>query len=224
MRTAPNRQRERRMRCRSRASRSARRGSPLQAETASSPAVANASPSKSGIAGSANAFAGTLSSGSAPNWSQRIGAVTTPHAVETATTMGNGARCAAQREDRNHGGERQLESRVVDEIWVPLEQHDRGDQEHVPGIAQPAREPGERRRSDAFAALLRPTTAPATASELAIPTAWIRETLPSASPTQSAPASRCPGARDQFMAGQAPSGRRSGRARSLRSRRVDQPR
>ena len=42
-------------------------------------------PEQRPTAGSASAFAGTPSSGTAPNWSQRIGAVAAPQAAETAT-------------------------------------------------------------------------------------------------------------------------------------------
>jgi hypothetical protein len=38
------------------------------------------------MAGSASAFAGTVQSGIVPNWSQRMGAVTMPHAAEIPTT------------------------------------------------------------------------------------------------------------------------------------------
>jgi hypothetical protein len=37
------------------------------------------------MTGSASAFAGTVQSGTAPNWSHRIGAVASPHANATAT-------------------------------------------------------------------------------------------------------------------------------------------
>ena len=47
---------------------------------------AEAAPSRTGIAGSARAFAGTVQSGITPNCSQRIGAVTTPHAAEIPIT------------------------------------------------------------------------------------------------------------------------------------------
>ena len=50
-----------------------------------SPAVANASASSTGIAGSARAFAGTPRSGKYPNSSQTIGAVTRLQPSETAT-------------------------------------------------------------------------------------------------------------------------------------------
>ena len=47
--------------------------------------AAIARPSKGTTAGAAAAFAGTETSGIAWNWSQRIGAVAAPQAVETAT-------------------------------------------------------------------------------------------------------------------------------------------
>ena len=49
-------------------------------------AAASPAPRRTGIAGSAMAFAGTVHSGITPNWSQRIGAVTSPQAIEIPTT------------------------------------------------------------------------------------------------------------------------------------------
>src|SRR6266542_3030148 len=49
-------------------------------------APASASPSSGATTGAASAFAGTERTGTAPNWSQRTGAVARPHAPETATT------------------------------------------------------------------------------------------------------------------------------------------
>ena len=54
--------------------------------TGASTAAARPQPSRTGIAGSASAFAGTVQSGIVPNWSQRIGAVTMPQAAEIPTT------------------------------------------------------------------------------------------------------------------------------------------
>jgi hypothetical protein len=46
--------------------------------------VTSASPSIGATTGAAAAFAGTVSSGIAWNWSQETGAVPSPHAAETA--------------------------------------------------------------------------------------------------------------------------------------------
>ena len=70
----------------------------------------------------------TPSSGTAPNWIQRIGAVATPHAVDTATAAGKlllapgspRARAAAvprREEDRDHRGKRELEAGVEDDAY-----------------------------------------------------------------------------------------------------------
>ena len=49
------------------------------------------------------------------------------------------------REDRRHGRERELEARVVDQVGVPRKQSGRRQQERIPGVAQPAAQPRERR-------------------------------------------------------------------------------
>ena len=59
--------------------------------TGASTAAPSPQPSRTGIAGSASAFAGTVQSGMVPNCSQRIGAVTIPQAAEMPTTSTNAA-------------------------------------------------------------------------------------------------------------------------------------
>ncbi len=84
-----------------------------------------------------------------------MGAVATPHAPETATTSaserGTGyparLRCEARDddEDRSDGGERELEPGVEQGVRVPGEQDRRSDEEEVPAVLRPRREPGQRR-------------------------------------------------------------------------------
>ena len=49
-----------------------------------------------------------------------------------------------QREDRDDGGEGELEAGVEDVPRVPGEQHDRADEERIPAVPLPAGQPGER--------------------------------------------------------------------------------
>ena len=58
------------------------------------------------------------------------------------------ARC--DDEDRSDGGERQLESRVEQRVRVPREEDGRADEERLPTVPLPRREPRERaeRRGD----------------------------------------------------------------------------
>ena len=83
-------------------------------------AVAKASPSRTGIAGSARALAGTPRTGRYPNWSHRIGAVSRLQPSETATPIrtlrgsGTGSRRRAIR-----GTIVKIAATAANESWKP---------------------------------------------------------------------------------------------------------
>src|SRR5690242_17645614 len=56
-------------------------------ESGETRAVTRPSPRSTPTTGSTSAFANTPSSGTCPNWSQRIGAVATLHVLETASAI-----------------------------------------------------------------------------------------------------------------------------------------
>ena len=118
-------------------------------------ALAKASSSSGATTGAASAFAGTVSSGSAWNWSQRIGAVASPHAVETATHRRElaGQRVALERRERAAARATKIATTAANESWkpgveqvvrVPGEQDERAEQEEVPAVGRPRGEPRER--------------------------------------------------------------------------------
>ena len=130
---------------------------PLRApgRTGSIAAAASESPISGGIAGSAATFAGTVQSATVPKCSQTIGAVTTPHATATATSVpepawhrirvGHAADIrGSDDEDRGDGGERELEAGLERGGRQPAEEHERPERERVPAVARTRDDPGER--------------------------------------------------------------------------------
>src|SRR4029453_3223390 len=89
-------------------------------ETGPTSAAANASPSRGGTAGAASAFAGTVNKGTAWNCSQRIGAVATPHAADTATTPASLAGTGnPSSRPRSGGTSTKIAATAAKESWKP---------------------------------------------------------------------------------------------------------
>ena len=90
-------------------------------------AAARPSPSSRGIAGSASAFAGTVHSGTTPNCSHRIGAVTRPQAPEmpTISTSFHGSG-QPSRQRRSRGTVSRIAATAAKESWNPGSSSERG--------------------------------------------------------------------------------------------------
>jgi hypothetical protein len=82
--------------------------------------AANDSQRSGATAGAAAAFAGTVRSGTAWNWSHDTGAVAAPHAVETAIAsashFGSGHPSSARR---SRGTSVKIETTAANESWKP---------------------------------------------------------------------------------------------------------
>ena len=90
-------------------------------------AAARPQPSRTGIAGSASAFAGTVQSGIVPNWSQRIGAVTRPQAAEIPTTSTSQEGMGYPSCHRwRRGIVTKIAATAANESWKPGSRSDRG--------------------------------------------------------------------------------------------------
>ncbi len=131
-----------------------------EARTGAIAAVTSARPSTSTTTGTATTFAGTVTSEIWWNWSHVTGAVARPHAVETPISCASPCETGYPSSARTtRGVTTKIAATAAKESWkpgveqrvrVPREEDGRADEQRLPAVALPRREPRERaeRRND----------------------------------------------------------------------------